>query len=378
MGIHPQGLRVSLLAGASLYPECIQAAAEVQRRINETAYHLGVTAPLLSIDRGHDLTSREYRMECPDLSASALSGRAPPAGSIFVRNNALYVGARLETTVQPWPDPVSPNRAGCVVFDRSLGNVRAIFDADAMTPAEMVALSAVGWFQGIAPRGADCIFAAQVLAQLPVYDAAALLSKHSIDVIADLLARLLQDRLSITSFRIMAPLLAEETRVEWGAPGTIAVSHPGRLLVAAARPSDAAERRRVIARAVAVPDTLRRLVGSAPLQIWLLDETGGWFPNDADGQNATYFKSALIEQTRVAAATQTGILVTSAARRAYIADLLCKEYPNLIVAALHELPRDIPVQHRGGVHVRSPLDRPDSAATRYGFAPKNDTARTES
>jgi hypothetical protein len=160
----------------------------------------------------------------------------------------------------------------------------------------------------------------------------------------------------LREFASIAPLLADERRVAWTEAGAVVAAFPGRILIAAPRPQDDAERRRVIARAIAVPRALRRRTGSEPLQVWVLDEVGGWtLPDRARPEEVKHFDSQLIEQATPAASVDGAILLTSPARRADIAERIRPHYPDLMVVGSHELPQGVSIQQRGRVSVAPPI-----------------------
>ena len=143
--------------------------------------------------------------------------------------------------------------------------------------------------------------------------------------------------------------------MSWVGAGVVTTAFPGRIVIAAPRPDDLAERRLVVARAVAVPATLRFRAGSEPLQAWVLEEAAG-------GLSAGDDDARLAERLDGAATVAGAIVVTASATRARFARRLRRMTFGPMVVAAHELPRGIPVQRRARVVVAplSPLSDPAS------------------
>ena len=353
--------------GLSLYPEIVVAEGSVRRKLSEAAEALEIAPPRLRVTLDSALRPREFRISATGKFGTAATETGLPAGAILVRSSPRFVTAQSKADpplvdrlrpieVESWPDPVQPDRTASILHDVSLERVRAKFGELAFTAGEAVAIGAARWFRRAALDSFDQVSAAQVLAQLPAHDIAALLRVHPIDIVTALMMALLRDGVPLGGFASIGPLLADERRVAWVEPGVATAAYPGRLVIAAPRPQDDAERRRVIARAVAVPRAMRRRQGDRPLQVWTLDEIGGWIlPDRARSEEVTHFEAQLIEQAAPAASVEGAILLTSPARRADIDKRLHPHYPELMVVASHELPRGIPVQQRGRIRIAAPV-----------------------
>jgi len=356
--------RAELTVGRSLYPEVIASYEDVRVIAREAARSLGLSPPSLAITLDARLEPRAFRIASSNQSETTPPNEGLPAGAILVRSSPSFVRAQLESDaalvpdVQPWPDPAQPNLTVSVVYNMPFDQVRAKFiefGSIVLTAVHAVGITVGRWLRHAAVDRFDEVSAAQLVAQLPVYDATALLRVCPIDKVAALLRTLLRDGLPLGEFASIAPLVADESRVCWTEKGRVTAAYPGYLLMAAPRPEDEAERRRVIARAIAVPRWLQRRSVGEPLQVWVLDEIGGWVPPDgAIAQDVEHFDAQLLAQTEPAAAANGAIVLTSPARRAYIGERLRPHYRDLIVVGYHELPRGVPVQRRGTVRALPP------------------------
>jgi hypothetical protein len=349
-------------AAASLFPELLSMKDELHQFANGVAELFGIVAPKIALTLDTTLAGRAFRLAGSD---AAHHGEAPPAGSILVRSSPLTVSAHMDiprSLLPQVPDPLWPSRRATIVSDRSLAQVQKHFDHLALRPAQAAALTCARWLNDLAVAHFDEVSAAQILATLPFYDAAALLRTLKIDGVTALMRKLLAERVPLYGFGEAAPLLADETRVWWTDDERVTIPYPGRCIIAAPRPMDECERRRVIARAQLVPAWLRQLAQGREVQLWVLDELQGWMPpTDAPAEVRETFAGLLFKQLESMLKTEDPILLTSAAQRASIANAMRDRAPWLSVIGLHELPSELPVRRRGSIRVAPPPPTKGSA-----------------
>jgi hypothetical protein len=342
-------------SAVSLFPELLAIKDDLNQRADEVAKMFGIVAPEVALTMDTTLAGRTFRLAGFDATHY---GEAPPAGSILVRRSPLAVSVHMgipRGLLRHVPDPLRPSRQATIVSDRSLAQVQKHFDHLALRPAQAVALTCARWLNDLAVARFDELSAAQVLATLPFYDAAALLLTLKIEGVTTLMRTLLAERVPLHGFGEVAPLLADETRVWWTDPERVTIPYPGRCIIAAPRPRDEGERRRVIARARLVPAWLRQLTQGSEVQLWVLDELHGWTPPaNASAEVRETFAGLLFKQLESVLKTEDPILLTSAARRALVADAIRDRAPWLSVIGLHELPRELPIRRRGSIRIVLP------------------------
>jgi len=342
---------IELVVGASLYPEVV-AKRQLLGFVLSLSTNGFVPPPPLVVRRDDRLEARTIRFEKPDQPLSTQIETGLPAGATLVRASPLSVQARTGLRGQPWPDPFQPARMVSMVLDTSKTSLESSFPGLVLGAAQVIVVQLRIWYRRLIAEYVDVLAAAQVLAALPAADAAALLRACPIDAAANLLKALLQDGVELLDFDRVAPLLADEQRVQWTDTGLVTVALPGRIGIAARRPADDAERRYVIARAVLVASTLWRRAGNNALQAWTLNQPNEGVPTADSTTEKAHFAKQLREQTAAAAEVQGAILICSPELRAKAANALRDTYPELMVVAQHELPGNIPVRPRGRIRIQ--------------------------
>lgn len=350
MNAAPSG-HIELVVGASLYPEVVAVRPLLEFVLNLSTSGFVPPPPLL-VRRGDRLDARVFQFEKPNRPLSTQTERGLPAGAMLVRASPLSVETRTGLRVQPWTDPFQPIRSASVVLDASKTWLESRFPGLVLGAAQVIAVRLRIWHRRLIAEDVDVFATAQVLAALPAADAAALLRACPIDAVADLLKALLQDGIELVDFDRAAPLVADEQRVHWVDTRLVTAALPGRIGIAARRPTDDAERRYVIARAVLVPSTLWRRAGNNELQAWTLDGPKEAASTADTTAEKAYFAAQLREQAAVAAEVQGAILICSPELRVEAAAALRETYPELLVVARHELPGSIPVRPRGRIRIR--------------------------